>query len=580
MVATPSARHTPAVRAFGRFQLLRLLAKSSRSMLWLATDPRTGQDLVLAMPRAQASDRHALEHWQIQARQASRIDHPALAPVVELGQVERWPFMAYDRGTSVTLAERLSPKGIPASELVPWAIGLLNGLAFAHEAGAVHHDLQTAFVSLDENGACLLGLGLALAPEAERSGGLQAQREAAERDVLALGLVLHQALAGVPALEQPDVGLALQRMPPWGRDIVRLPWSATHPIPEPLRAIVNRATDRQERQRYRNARTFVRALEGWWRTDGEQGGGPMALLIDRLRTVGLLPAIPGGAARVARLAQMERERTIELAEIVLQDIALTFELLRQVNSAQVRSALGQGSGPVLTIRRTLAMVGMDGVRRAAQSVRAWPGPMNEAQAADLQRMFDRVRLAGRVAQLLRPAGYDAEVVYLLALLQNLGRLVVQYHFADEAQQILRLMQPAPPDKPGEPENPGMSEEGASFAVMGIDVEALGVAVGRHWGLDESVLGMIRRPPLAKPVRSGETDNDLLRLAAGCANEVVDAANASAERRPALLQRVAQRYGRALGLTLRDIDLALQDARDPRATAQASRTASLAGAGSA
>ena len=42
----------PAVRLFGRMQLLRLLGKSERSMAWLVADPRTGQDLMLVLPRA------------------------------------------------------------------------------------------------------------------------------------------------------------------------------------------------------------------------------------------------------------------------------------------------------------------------------------------------------------------------------------------------------------------------------------------------------------------------------------------------------------------------------------------------
>ena len=112
------------------------------------------------------------------------------------------------------------------------------------------------------------------------------------------------------------------------------------PVPEVLRAISNRATDRQERQRYRSARGMARALEGWMQAEGAAGGGPLALLIDRLHSVGALPSSPGSAARAARLALMDRERTNELAEVVLQDLALAFELLRWVNSAQVRAAAG------------------------------------------------------------------------------------------------------------------------------------------------------------------------------------------------------------------------------------------------
>ena len=42
----------------------------------------------------------------------------------------------------------------------------------------------------------------------------------------------------------------------------------------------------------------------------------------------------------------------------------------------------------------------------------------------VQRAAQRVKRAGRVAVALRPAGYDSEVVYLVTLMQNLGRLVV------------------------------------------------------------------------------------------------------------------------------------------------------------
>jgi non-specific serine/threonine protein kinase len=159
----------------------------------------------------------------------------------------------------------------------------------------------------------------------------------------------------------------------------------------------------------------------------------------------------------------------------------------------------------------------------------------------LLRLVERCKRAGRVAQALQPAGYDGEVVYLVALLQNLGRLLVHYHFADEAQQIRRLMLPAPSTREGEPDEPGMNEESAAFAVLGTDIEGLGAAVARQWGFDESVLNMIRRPPLATAVHSDGTDYETLRVVAGCSNEAVDALSQPAQRVAGALQRVLQRY---------------------------------------
>ena len=122
-------------------------------------------------------------------------------------------------------------------------------------------------------------------------------------------------------------------------------------------------------------------------------------------------------------------------------------------------------------------------------------------------------------------------------------------------QIRRLMQPGPPARPGEPDDPGMSEEGAAFAVLGVDIESVAHALGRQWGLDEPTLLMMRRMPPGSTVLHGERDVEVLRMTASCANEVVDVRLLPEPHRAAALLRVAQRYGRALGVTLLDIQQA-------------------------
>jgi non-specific serine/threonine protein kinase len=575
---TPAAKTAPT-RAFGRYQLRQLLGKSDRSMVWLAFDPRASQEVMLTLPRVQPADAAGLEAWTRDARLAARLDHPNLAHVIEVGVQDHWPYVAVDRALGSTLAERLAATpGLTANEAVGWMIQALEGLAFAHEAGVAHRDLQLHHVLLSEQGTVrVMALAVASAPAATGEAAaadrahdrampmdpnqLRAARLAAERDVLCAGLVLHQLLCGQPALDEPDTARVIDRLPPIGREIIRLPWGTPKPIPDALRAIANRATDRQERQRYHSARTLLRAMSGWRETDAQDSGGAIALLIDRMRSIGHLPAAPGVAQRVGRLAMAEGQRTDEIAQQILQDMALSFELLRTVNSAQVQGTQISGNGPVLTIRRAVALVGLKGVRSAAAVLRAWPGPLSPVHADALQKLMDRVRLAGHTAQVLRPAGYDPEVIYLIATLQNLGRLMVQYHFPDEAEQIRQLMQPIPPAEPGEAEQPGMTEEGASFAVLGVDSELLGAAVARHWGLNDEVLHMVRRLPAGRPVRSADSDGDVLRIAASAANEAVDVVSQlPAARIGAGLAAVAQRYARPLELTARDIGEALQGAR--------------------
>lgn len=560
--AAPAKGEQPAgakgpVRKFGRFQLLRLLGKSDRSMAWAVIDSRSQLECALIMPRQQVLDEAKTREWRETVERSARLSHPCVVPVLEIGEQDHWPYVVYDRSRSTTWLERFSREGWPPADVARWTAEAAQGLAYAHEAGVAHHDLQPWMLVITDEGRAAVW-GLEVAAGSLTSGGAipsrQAQRQVAERDVLGLGLVMYQALAGEPALDEPDVDKVVHRLPPWGTEIVRLPWALRRPVPDPLRAMVNRATDRQERHRYRSARTLQKALEGWLKTIGDHQSGPLALLMDRIAAAGVLPAQPGGAERVAHLALMERCRTNELADLVLGDIALTFELLRLVNVAKVSS-----DGPILMLRRAIAMLGINGVRRAALGLRAWPGPMNEPAAVEMQSLIGRVHQAARLAVRLVPAGYDSEVIYLITLMQNLGRLVVQYHFPEEAHQIQRLMTTLEAGHAGATESqPGMSPEAASFAVLGADVDELGQAVARHWGLDDSVLGMFRRIGLTEGRHGSSGDGDVLRHAASCANDLLESTWLPPLRAQLIQRQAIQRHAKILGISGREMLEALQN----------------------
>ena len=204
----PSTPHPSPTRAFGRFELRRLLGKSAGTMVWLAFDPRAGTETMLTLPRVQPGDPAALEHWLRDARFAARLNHPNLAPVAEVGVHDHWPFIAVDREQGVTLGEWVAshPNAKPA-EVVGWICDLLRGLAFAHEAGVAHFDPQLHSVLIgDRGGVCLMALaGAGDAARAARDavgmsshersmamdpGELRARRSAAARDLLACGVLL------------------------------------------------------------------------------------------------------------------------------------------------------------------------------------------------------------------------------------------------------------------------------------------------------------------------------------------------------------------------------------------------------
>ena len=554
-------------RQLGRFELERLVGRSSRTMVWEAHDSRSGAQVLLTMPRQIPLDTVALEAWWRGAHRAARLEHPALVPVREIGIEQHWPFIACDRESGRTLDEHLAAHAPPAPlQSAHWLCEALQGLAYAHEAGLAHADIGGGALVLDTQGRMrLMALGAAgglpgasNSRDAARtmdSAALQSQRDACERDLVGCGLVLHRLLAGVNALDEPDIPTAIERLP---REIARLGWSTPHPVPDALRAISNRATERDARRRYVSARSLERALQGWIEAQASDSVGPLALLLDRMQRVGALPAQPGLPHRLARIASMERQRVTELVEVIVEDPALMFELLRVVNAARFGAAQVSGNavgeGPISTVRRAVQLVGMQGVRDTASGLRHWPGPLAAPADQPLARAMRDTRMAGQLARLLCPADMDSEAALVVAYLQQLGSMLLNYHFPEEAQQIERLMHPgAEPDAPRP-----MDATAAAHAVLGVDAESLGMAVARHWRLDEALLQAMRRLPLDTPVRNPDDRADRLRVIASAACEAVTATREAAPA--AALQRVVQRYARSLGLSTAELNDALVAAR--------------------
>lgn len=538
-----TARVAPAAaqnRRLGGFELLRLLGKSSRSMSWLARRDG-GPELMLTLPRQQPPDTAALSGWLREARHAAKLDHPELAASAEVGVEERWPYIATPRSAGLTLDEQLAAGEPPSpAQAAQWLCDLLQGLAFAHEAGLAHGDIGGGSVLIDAQGRALLGAlgacGNSL--RATGTGELRDQRFAGEQDLLACGLLLHRLLAGSPALDEADAPTAVQRLE---REIVRLGWSTPQPVPEALRAIVNRATEREPQRRYLSARSLQRALQGWLDAQAAGGDGALALLLDRLHSVGHLPALPGLLSRVSAVVAMEQQRLDELAELIIQDPALAFELLRQVNGAQFAA---HSDGGVATVRRAVQLIGVQGLKRTATGLRPWPGPLSPGAAKALAACLREACIAAHVARSLCPADMDGEAAFLIALLQQLGPMLLRYHFAEEAEQIARLVQP------DDPTVRGMPEAAAASAVIGVEPETLAVAVARHWGLDEQLLTAMRRVSTEAPVRMPDDRRDVMRLLGSAAAEVAAAVTAREARPGDAVTRVAkvtQRYVRALVL---------------------------------
>ncbi|MCV4615184.1 HDOD domain-containing protein, partial [Escherichia coli] len=79
--------------------------------------------------------------------------------------------------------------------------------------------------------------------------------------------------------------------------------------------------------------------------------------------------------------------------------------------------------------------------------------------------------------------------FVAAVMQNLGRTLVQFYMPEQAAEIRQLAL-----------SQGGTEDAAVLSVLGVAFEDLGVGVARSWGLPESLVRCMRRPSVEGVVR--------------------------------------------------------------------------------
>lgn len=564
-----STTQRPPVRTLGRYELRQALGQGAQSSVWRAFDPRLDREVALKLHRAQASDPQALGQWLREARAVSRLSHPHIVPIFEADVHEQHPYLVFELVEGPTLTQRLRERGaMPAADAVKLLLGVLEALMHAHEAGVIHRDLKPSNILIDGAGrARVMDFGIAasqrhgtgdgslvgtpgyLAPEATHG-----RPPSPQVDVYAAGLVLYEMLVGQAAVSERDPYRAIYRN---AHEDVTLPAQTPHPVDDGLRAIVHRATARDTSVRYAGAKEMHAALSQWMRpgeeADGGEGGrnGTLEFLLRRMRHKSDFPAMSDSVSRIQRIAASENESLHSLSNEILKDVALTNKLLRMVNSAYFRNA---GGGTISTVSRAAAVIGFAGIRNLALSLILLEHMQDKSQAGVLKEEFLRSLMAGTLAAELSSTARDSEESFITAMFQNLGRMLTQFYFAEEAEQIRRAIHP----EHGE----GVGEHSAALAVLGISFEDLGIGVARTWGLPETLQRSMRKLPMDAPLKKPDQPGERMRMLACAANDVADALlNSPVADHAQRLEEIAQRFGAHLGLGLKDLQTAVQHSRD-------------------
>gem|GEM_PF-6258269 len=251
----------------GRYRLDRVIGSGSSAVVYAATDTELGRCVALKLAHADVSaDQHARASFLAVARTAAAMDHEAIVPVFDIGEVEARPFVAMRLVYGHDLRWMIDREGVLAPSVVAMILAqVAAALDAAHEHGVVHGDLkpENIIVGRSDAHATVRAYVTDFAGGMTRGYAAPEQQRGEELDPLAdvysLGTVLFECLTGaapaepfvdrdgalsVPSLHAPTPSVS-ERRPD---------------LPVELDAIVSRAMAMRPDQRFSTCRELMQAV--------------------------------------------------------------------------------------------------------------------------------------------------------------------------------------------------------------------------------------------------------------------------------------------------------------------------------
>ena len=265
------------------------------------------------LPRALAADPEVQRRFLIEARTAAGLQHRNIVQVYDFVERDGLCLLILELIEGGTMAARITAGDLSHDEAVRIVTGVLDGLAYAHDAGVIHRDVKPDNVMLTPDGSPKLGdfgiakivaadpnataAGVVLGTPAYLAPEVAAGNPATPAsDIYSCAAMLYEGLSGTtPHPGKASVAstlVAIVNDPP-------VPLTEAAPEVDPqLAAIVMRALDKDPAQRPTSAAEFAHLL----RSAG--GGRSLPPRADDLRAT----IAPRGVAPVAAPAPPKRRR--------------------------------------------------------------------------------------------------------------------------------------------------------------------------------------------------------------------------------------------------------------------------------
>src|SRR5262249_42723658 len=158
-------------KTIGHYQIISLVGKGGMGEVYCALDTKLDRAVALKiLPKMMSADGERMRRFSREAKAASALNHPNVAHIYEIGEVNGVSFIAMEYVEGQTLAAKINGQPLTVNEIVEIGSQIADALAEAHGKGITHRDIKPGNVMLSERGRVkVLDFGLAkiTAPSAQ-----------------------------------------------------------------------------------------------------------------------------------------------------------------------------------------------------------------------------------------------------------------------------------------------------------------------------------------------------------------------------------------------------------------------------
>lgn len=150
-------------RTLKHYQIEADLGKGGMGVVYRARDSRLGRPVALkVLPREWSDDAERRRRFMTEARAACAVNHPAIASVYDVDEVDDVVFIAMELVEGKTVRALIKARELDLLGALEVTAQVAEGLAKAHEAGIVHRDIKADNIMVTPDGhAKILDFGLA-----------------------------------------------------------------------------------------------------------------------------------------------------------------------------------------------------------------------------------------------------------------------------------------------------------------------------------------------------------------------------------------------------------------------------------